>query len=137
MEDSDRIKEISLEMLRTKMGTDSNRIISEILEWEKQANLWITQEIEEMIKWHILTFLQQKAAIAYEYKTWDKNGDAYLFENRETYRKNIEQVKIFVQKKQTAVTKKDDQVQITTENLGNIMINNNTQTKSDEQKETK
>ncbi len=115
----------TLESLRIHMGSYSNEIIDNILTLEKDVNLWMTEEITEIIKWHIISFLEQKAAITYEYAEGDANGDTYHFENRKKYRENIGKVIELVIKRQDMVEKKNNQVQIIEDNLTKVLVENN------------
>ena len=115
----------TLESLRIHMGSHSNEIIDNILTLEKEVNLWMTEEITEIIKWHIISFLEQKTAITYEYAEGDANGDTYHFENRKSYRENIGKVIELVIKKQNIIEKKNNQIQAIEDNLIKVLAENN------------
>jgi hypothetical protein len=89
------LNNIPLEILRKNMGEHSNKTIDNILTFEKEAKLELT-EITDMIKKNVVSFLIQKTAITSEYGVWDANWDIYLFENREKYRQNTRETITYI-----------------------------------------
>ena len=122
----EEINTVSLDALRKHMWNHSNQVIDNILAIEKEANLWMTEEIKNMIKWHIISFLKQKAAIAYDYEQWNESGDTQHFENREKYRENIWIGIELIRTKQNIVEEKNNKTQTIADKLTEVLVENNT-----------